>query len=194
MVSLVRVLALGRESAARVAKHDLRGPVAGLDTVGERLAQREARDEATHERVAGTVGVDDLRGGQRWHSVGHDLAVVRDDRGLGTLREHDGASTRARVLWQLRQTQGDLLEVVAPAVGRAELLGLALVTKHKVGVRNGSHQWVLEELHNERRRQVEHEDLVVFLGVLRELEHGSRRDGEVEASRVEDLAEMMSWR
>jgi hypothetical protein len=160
--------------------------VAAAHTLRQALAQGQLRQEATHERIAGTIGVHQQLAGKSIDGEGLHLAVGSDDGVLGSLREHNHTRTGAGSLGLGGQLEGDLVQVSAVSLGGAVGSSLDLVTKHEVGVGHDGGHLVGEELNQEGCRQVEHESLVVLDTVASQLQDGLHGDGQEEAGDVED--------
>jgi hypothetical protein len=160
--------------------------VAAAHTLRQALAQGQLRQEATHERIAGTVGVHQQLAGEGIDGEGLHLALGGDDGVLGSLREHNDTRAGAGSLGLGGQLEGDLVQVSAVSLGGAVGSSLDLVTKHEVGVGHDGGHLVGEELNQEGCRQVEHESLVVLDTVASQLQDGLHGDGQEEAGDVED--------
>ena len=163
--------------------------MADIDRLLDRLAEDEAGDDTARERVTRAVGVDNVRRVDLGRVVGVRLvlALHRADRRLGAVGDEHGAGRvhlRGRVGDRLR----DLTEVARlEARGLRPRLGLGLVADDQLGVGQDLVDLRLEELGNERRREVERERLAGLLGVLRDNQRALDTVGEEEAADVEEL-------
>ena len=138
--------------------------VASLDGLVDALAKDKSAKEATGERVASAVGVDDLSLGERADGV--HLRVVEvvpgdDRRRLGAVRDdHRARAGRVRLgLGRDRARDGSEIVLVREAVRAAPRLGLSLVADDDVGVRQDLLKLDSEELGDEGRGKVEDENL-----------------------------------
>ena len=138
--------------------------VASLDGLVDTLAEDEPAKEATRERVARTVGVNDLPLSKRADGV--HLRVVEvvpsnDGRRLGAVRDdHRARAGRVRLgLGRDRARDGSEIVLVREAVRAAPRLGLSFVADDDVGVRQDLLKLDSEELGDEGCGKVEDEDL-----------------------------------
>mmetsp|Transcript_46754 Transcript_46754/g.145970 ORF Transcript_46754/g.145970 Transcript_46754/m.145970 type:complete len:354 (-) Transcript_46754:160-1221(-) len=190
MPSLLEVALLG-EGAAAALDDDAGAPVAGAHALGDGLALHELREETAHEGVARPVGVHEQLARERLHRELRDHAVLRHDGLLGALREDHGAREGARGLGLRRELERNLGEVLAPALLLTQRSGLRLVAEDEVAVRQARGHLLLEELHQERRRQVHAERLGVLRGVAAYREDGVDAHGEEEAGDVVDASALV---
>ena len=138
--------------------------VASLDALVLTLAENIRAKEAARKGVASTVSVDDLLVLQREDVVDLRLRRLRardDRRRLGAMRDDHSAGARRVRLGECRDGRGDCGEVLLLRVssGDRPRLGLRLVPDDNVDVGHNLLQLHLEELGNERRGEVQHEDL-----------------------------------
>lgn len=165
--------------------------VAGLDTLLEDLARDVRTEEAARKGVARAVRVDDLGVAKRVHAVAlRVLGVIRGHDGcaFGTVRDDDDAWAREVRLGLRRERLGDRAEVFVREAGRARpRLGLGLVADDDVTVGDDLLELHAEELGDERRGEVEHEDLGRLGRLLAQLERGLAAMGQEVALYVEDL-------
>lgn len=159
--------------------------MADVDRLLDRLTEDQTREHTAGERVARAVAVDnvvDLRRGVRkglravLHSTDRRLAAVRDEHGARLVDHRRLVGDRLR----------DLAEVARLEVGRLRpRLGLGLVADHELGVGHHGVHLRLEELRDERRREVEGEHLAGLLGVLGEHQRALHTVRQEEAAQVE---------
>mmetsp|Transcript_40377 Transcript_40377/g.48953 ORF Transcript_40377/g.48953 Transcript_40377/m.48953 type:complete len:391 (-) Transcript_40377:49-1221(-) len=139
------------------------------------LAAHELGQEPTHERIASTVGVDEVLLCERDDGVQRHLAVLGDDGGVRALGEDNGAAARAVLLWQLGDLERNLRHVAGLPAGHLRICdGLGLVTEEEVDI--GKH--VLHggpegrHLHDEGGGEVHGVDFGLCARVLGHLQHG----------------------
>jgi hypothetical protein len=148
-----------------------REPLSHIHSGIDALALDEAGHKAAGESVASAVGVVNLLCGDGVDGVLLDLilALDGDDGRFGALGDDSHAGPLGVLLWQVGQGLGDGGDVVLD-VAQAVRLGvggrLGLVADDVVPVRRRRVQGVLEELGDERCRQVHDEDLVLGRGLF----------------------------
>lgn len=112
-----------------------------------------------------------------------------NDGGLKTLGDDHSTGALSVLLGQLSQLLGNLNDVIgAQVVARRVRASLSLVAAGVVGVRQNAVQLLLEELGDEGRREVEHEDLVLGGSLLGEGQNGGNTDSQVVATDVVELS------
>lgn len=118
------------------------------------------------------------------------LALHGDDGGVRALGDDGDAGALGVLLGQVGEglgDGGDVLRNAGEVVGLGVGGGLGLVADYVVPVGRRGVQRVLEELSDERRRQVHHEHLVLGGGLFAQRHDSRRADGEVETADVEEV-------
>lgn len=177
------------EHGADLADAHATEAVADIDRLLNRLAENENGDHTTGKRITSAVGVDDLLSRNLGGRVRVHLriALYRADSRLGTVGDKHGAGHRnlaGRVGNRLR----DLAQVLGLQTrGLSPALGLGLVADHELSVRKHLVDLALEELRDERCREVERERTAGILGLLGDDYGALHTVGEEEAANVEEL-------
>ena len=173
MLALRKRVLLG-ERAPVVLDDGERGIVGRAHALLNRLVLDELREEATDERVARAVRVDNVLGLDADHGVlgdgGGAVGVrVGDDGRESAVRADDDAVALGVGLGEERHAAGDLGKVIlaeVPLHGGGKGLELGLVADDVVPVGHQLEEGVLVKLGNEGGREVEGKDLVGRGGVL----------------------------
>ncbi|KAH3685596.1 hypothetical protein WICPIJ_003426 [Wickerhamomyces pijperi] len=148
-------------------------PLALVDGLLQRVAVDQTSKQTTSKGVTGTVSVFDLIRVQGMDRVFVDLVgvsgrVVGDSDGwFQTVGDDHGSVLLGIDLWFLGNVLGDFLQIGGLQTVRLSISSsFGFVTNDVVGESNGLVQDVLEELRDERSRQVQGEVLVFVSSVL----------------------------
>lgn len=157
----------------------------------ERVTCDNAGGKASSESVTSSIGVVDQRRLDGSNRIFLDLGVLAilldgDNGGICALGNDDDSRSLGVDLGLFDHQLGRLGDAdVLVSGGLSPRLGLVLVSKDVITVRDDLGKGILEELRDEAGRQTQHVDLVGLGGVFAQRQGGGRADCQMVATDVE---------